>query len=96
MCTVEFAMIPAAAAMKITCGGVEQELDAEGSAYRVLAIVKDQAGKKEIVSDPKQYTVLTSRMLTLKLTQEDGAITDQTLELDLGMGPIELTNTFCI
>ncbi|HXH75514.1 MAG TPA: hypothetical protein VNJ08_11145 [Bacteriovoracaceae bacterium] len=94
-CTINFAMIEAGSALNMDCGGFKQDMVAEGTAYKVAAIVTEENGEQTLIGDHRDYINLKNQMLSLNLVEEDGSIKDQSIELSFGLGPVLMTNVIC-
>ena len=57
--------------MNVTCGAdaanpaVQEESPAEVQNYEVVAVVKDRAGKRSLVKDPRNYLIISSDLATI-------------------------------
>lgn len=95
-CSVKYAVIEIGAGISINCGGHEEDLEAEASAYRIAALIKMENGKQTFLGSKKVFMDIKSQMFSISLVKEDGSIKEQTLELDMGAGGVPLSDTLCI
>lgn len=99
-CQVQYLKSTEGAALNLLCGDIKspvinQDFSADITVFNNLSIFRDAKGKENIVNDPNEYTLISSRMVELSLKEDQNHQRTGTISIILEKGSIPLTNVVC-
>jgi hypothetical protein len=99
-CGVRFVAEARGAGILLTCGDpkkplINQAMAAEVSSYNVAAVLDGHDGTQTLIDDPKSYTVFSSQMVEVHMTEEEGKEQIISISLRLATGAAKLDNVVC-
>ena len=95
-CTFQYSISSEKSTMNFYCENLNQTFVSKALSYKITGLVKSHSGKSSIIIDTKDYLILSSNVVTLNLTLENGKVMDHKVIFDESSGYPQMTNTACI
>lgn len=99
-CEVQFSSTEHGSSLNLLCGDkkspvVNQDFSADVMSINNLVIIKNAAGKETIINDPTEFTLISSKMIEIILSEDTNQKVVGSINILLDKGNIPLTDVSC-